>query len=228
MRVTTCVFDAYGTLFDVSAAARAAAAEPACAAIAESWPALAATWRDAQLRYTWLRAAAGVHADFWSVTRDALGHALETHALADPALRDRLLQLYWELAPFPEVAGTLRALREAGQRTAILSNASPEMLRAAVASAGIGDDLDLLLSAEQVGVFKPDHRVYGLVEAAFGVARREVLFASSNGWDAWAGTSFGFRTVWVNRAGAPAERLTTPPEHVRRDLSELPALVAAL
>jgi len=228
MTVTTCVFDAYGTLFDVAAAARAAAAEPGREAFAATAPALAETWREKQLQYTWLRAAAGIHTDFWSVTGHALDYAMAAHGLADPELRARLLQLYWELDAFPEVPGMLRALRAQGRTTAILSNASPDMLRAAVASAGIGGALDASLSAESAGVFKPDPAVYALVGAVLGVARREVLFVSSNGWDAWAATAFGFRTVWANRGDAPVDRLTTPPDHVVRDLAELPELVARL
>lgn len=226
MTVTTCVFDAYGTLFDVAAAARRAAAEPDCAAIRESWPRIAETWRQKQLQYTWLRASAGIHTDFWTVTRDALDWTLEAHGVVEDRLRERLLQLYWELDAFPEVPETLARLKDAGYGCAILSNASQAMLEAAIGSAGIGGHLDAALSADQVGAFKPDPRVYELVAAAFGVARREVLFVSSNGWDAWAGAAFGFRTAWVDRKGEPVDRLSARPDHVIRDLSDVPGLLA--
>ena len=225
--IAICVFDAYGTLFDVAAAARRAAAEPGREAIADTWPRLAETWRRKQLEYTWLRAAAGIHTDFWAVTCDGLDFALEAEGLADPALRARLLALYRELSAYPEVPEVLDTLRGRGLHTAILSNASPGMLEDAIASAGIGARLDAALSAESVGVFKPSPRVYELVGAAFGVARREVLFISSNGWDAWGAAAFGFRTAWVNRAGAPGERLTARPDHVLPDLTGVPEIVAA-
>ena len=228
MAVRVCVFDAYGTLFDVGSAARAAAEEPGREAFAARWQALAELWRRKQLEYTWLRAAAGIHTDFWSVTAQALEHALEAEGLADGGLSERLLALYRELEAYPEVPAALDALRAAGQRTAILSNANPEMLEAAVASAGLDERLDALLSAESAGVFKPDFRVYGLVEAWFGVPRGEVLFVSSNGWDAWAGAAYGLRTAWVNRRGEPVERLTARPERILADLSAIPGVASAL
>ena len=105
---------------------------------APKWPAIAATWRQKQLQYTWLRAAAGVHCGFWQVTREGLDYALEAHGLTDPALRARLLQLYWELQAYPEVPAMLEALKAKGMKTAILSNGSPDMLAGAVENAGIG------------------------------------------------------------------------------------------
>ncbi len=227
MPITTCVFDAYGTLFDVAAAARAAAAEPGREGLAETWPALAATWRQKQLQYTWLRAAAGVHTDFWQVTRDGLDYALEAHGIDDAELRDRLLGLYWELEAYPEVPDMLRALKGQGLATAILSNGSPDMLAGAVEAAGIGDLLDAVLSVETVGVFKPDPAVYALVGDYFGCPRREVLFVSSNGWDACAAAGFGFLSVWANRGGEPVDRLPWRPRHVVGDLTPVPGIAGA-
>ncbi len=227
MAITTCVFDAYGTLFDVSAAARHAAAEPGREALAEHWAQLAEIWRAKQLEYTWLRAITGAHTDFWQVTQDGLDWALEALALSDPALRDRLLALYRELSAYPEVPGVLSALKSAGIRNAILSNGAPGMLDAAVSSAGIGDALEAVLSVEAVGVFKPDPRVYDLVGARLGVAREEVLFVSSNGWDACAAAAYGFRTAWANRGGTPVDRLMGRPDHVITDLRGIPAIAGA-
>jgi len=228
MPIRACVFDAYGTLFDVSAAARAAAAEPGREALAKVWPKLAADWRAKQLQYTWLRAIAGPHADFWRVTRDGLDWALEAAGLAgDAELRERLLGLYWELAAYPEVPAMLAALKARGFATAILSNGSPDMLQAAVDSAGIGEFLDDLLSVESVGVFKPARAVYDLVGARFGTAPGEVLFVSSNGWDAAAGAQYGFVTAWVNRAGEPLDRLPARPRHLLADLAAIPDLAGA-
>lgn len=228
MTVAICVFDAYGTLFDVGAAARQAAAEPGREALGSKLAELSEIWRYKQLQYTWLRAGTGIHTDFWSVTRDGLDYALEATGLAEEGLRARLLELYWELQAFPEVPEVLDTLRAAGRRTAVLSNASPAMLDAAIASAGLAARLDAALSSDQVGVFKPDFRNYALVGDCFGVARREVLFVSSNGWDAWAATAFGFRTVWVNRRGEPVDRLTTRPDFVVTDLRAVPGIADGL
>ena len=227
MTVTTCVFDAYGTLFDVAAAARIAAAEPGREDFAAKWPAIAATWRLKQLQYTWLRATAGVHCGFWQVTQDGLDYALETHGMAVPALRERLLQLYWELQAYPEVPAMLNSLKAKGFQTAILSNGSPDMLAGAVDNAGIGGSLDAVLSVETVGVFKPAPQVYDLVGQNLGCARSQVLFVSSNCWDACAGAGYGFRAAWVNRAGEPLDRLPWRPAHVVADLTTVPEIAAA-
>ncbi|MEL6620690.1 MAG: haloacid dehalogenase type II [Pseudomonadota bacterium] len=225
MPITTCVFDAYGTLFDVAAAARQAATEPDFAALADSWPAVAEHWRAKQLQYTWLRAITGAHTDFWQVTQDGLDWALEkTGHDADPALRQRLLALYWELQAYPEVPAMLHALKAAGLNAAILSNGSPDMLQGAVQSAGLEGVLDTCLSVESVGIFKPDARVYDLVGQHFGCDRDAVLFVSSNGWDAAGAAGYGFTTAWVNRAGEPVDRLPWTPQHILSDLTGIPAL----
>lgn len=227
MTIKACVFDAYGTLFDVGAAARIAASEPGAESWAHHWPRLAADWRRKQLEYSWLRAVAGAHVDFWQVTQDGLDWALEAAALADPDLRARLLALYWELPAFPEVPAMLEALRGQGLRLAILSNGAPAMLQAAVDSAGIGDLLDGgCLSVEEVGVFKPHVRVYDLVGQHLGTRPEEVLFVSSNCWDACAAAGYGFSSVWVNREGAPIDRLQATPHNVLPDLAALPAITA--
>lgn len=224
MAIRACIFDAYGTLFDVAAAARALAREPGREGFAAVWEQVAADWRHKQLQYSWLRAVARDHRDFWQVTQDGLDWALERAGLPDPDLRAALLGLYWRLAAYPEVPGMLAALRRAGMATGILSNGSPGMLAAAVASAGIGGDLDAVLSVEAVGVFKPDARVYDLVGARFGTAPAEVLFVSSNGWDAAFAAAYGFDTLWVNRAGEPPDRVGARPGRVARDLAGVPAI----
>jgi 2-haloacid dehalogenase len=225
MAIRTCIFDAYGTLFDVAAAAREAAAEPGRAALADTWPALAQHWRLKQLQYTWLRAITGAHTDFWQVTADGLDWALEAVGLQDdPDLRQRLLDLYRELSCYAEVPAMLAALKARGFQTAILSNGSPDMLESAVRSAGIGDLLDDVLSVESVGVFKPAPQVYDLVQGRFGGEREAVLFVSSNGWDAAGAAGYGFRSVWVNRAGEPVDRLPWQPAHILTDLTAIPDL----
>lgn len=228
MPITTCVFDAYGTLFDVAAAARQAASEAEFPALADRWKDVASHWRLKQLQYTWLRALTDAHTDFWEVTQNGLDWALDATDLAgDTAMRQRLLDLYWELQAYPEVPTMLAALKAAGLQTAILSNGSPAMLDGAVQSAGIGDVLDDVLSVESVGIFKPAAAVYDLVGARFGCAKADVLFVSSNGWDAGCATGYGFQTAWVNRAGEPVDRLPWTPVHMLADLTTIPDLVRA-
>ena len=225
MPITTCVFDAYGTLFDVTAAARQAAEDGTFPQLQDRWMQLAGHWRQKQLQYTWLRAITDAHADFWDVTQDGLDWALEATGLdGDAALRQRLLDLYWELQAYPEVPAMLHSLKAAGLNTAILSNGSPDMLNGAVQSAGIGDVLDDVLSVESVGIFKPDARIYDLVGQRFGCAKDEVLFVSSNGWDAGCATGYGFLTTWVNRAGEPVDRLPWRPAHILNDLTTIPTI----
>ena len=218
------VFDAYGTLFDVNSAARLASAEPDHAELAAHWPAVATTWRRKQLEYTWLRAVAGRHCDFEQVTKDGLDWALEAAKLSSPRLRERLLALYWELDAYPEVPTVLARLKAAGARTAILSNGTPDMLAAAVTSAGITTYLDAVLSVENVGVYKPHDTVYDMVGQEFSCEKSEVLFVSSNGWDAAGAAGYGFTTAWVNRAGDPVDRLYATPHHILSDLSTIPDL----
>lgn len=233
MPITTCVFDAYGTLFDVSAAAREAAAAPGGAALAAIWPRLAEIWRQKQLQYTWIRALTGAHADFAEVTGDALDFALEAVGV-DPegtegqALRPMLWSLYARLGAYGDAEPCLRALKGAGLQTAILSNGAPAMLDTAVGAAGLGPHLDRVLSVEMVGVFKPHPKVYGLVERALGATPDEVLFVSSNGWDAAGARGFGFASLWVNRAGDPVDRLPWRPTRIAPDLSAVPSLLGEL
>jgi len=159
------------------------------------------------------------------VTQDGLDYALEEQGLAgDTGLRERLLALYWELSAYPEVPEMLADLKKAGMATAILSNGTPDMLEAAVSAAGIGDHLDACLSVQSLGVFKPARAVYALVGEQFGCPAREVLFVSSNCWDACAGAGYGFTAVWANRAGEPMDRLPWRPHHVVADLGGIAAV----
>jgi len=221
MPITTCVFDAYGTLFDVAAAARQAASEPGREDFAKHWPKIAEVWRLKQLQYSWLRAVAGAHTDFWNVTQDGLDYALETVGIDDAELRERLLALYWELQAYEEVPQMLGDLKAAGLQTAILSNGSISMLEGAVNSANIGDVLDAVLSVDDTQVFKPHVSVYELVGRRFNCKPDEVCFVSSNGWDAAAAAGFGFYTVWANRAGDPMDRLPWKPNQVVSDLTTI-------
>ena len=218
--VDAVVFDAYGTLFDVnSAAARWRAA------LGPHADAFSATWRRKQLEYSWLRSLMGTHADFWQLTAEALDYACERHAITDASLRQRLLETYRELSAYPEVPAMLQAIRGGGFKTAILSNGAPAMLQAAVEAAGLGTQFDALLSVEAVGIFKPHPSVYQLAVDRLGVAAARICFVSSNGWDIAGAAHFGFRAVWINRAGEPRERLPAGPEIELGDLAELPQRV---
>jgi 2-haloacid dehalogenase len=218
--VRACVFDAYGTLFDFASAAAA------CADVLDDKAAaVTALWRDKQLQYTWLRGLQGRHADFWQVTGDALDFTLETLAIADANVRDRLMSLYRTLDCFPEVPQVLRRLKKAGFVTAILSNGSPSMLADAMAGARLGDLLDHVLSVEEVGVFKPHPSVYRLAVDRLGVPASAIAFQSSNAWDAHAASAFGMRVVWCNRYGQRRERLPGAPEREIRTLADLPPLL---
>jgi len=215
-----CVFDAYGTLFDFnSAVARHRGA------IGPKADALADMWRAKQIQYTWLRNGMGAYAKFWQVTGEALDHCLKAHGISDPAVRLKLMNAYLALDPFPEVPAMLDRLRQRGVRLAILSNGNPEMLDPMVAASGLADRFEAVLSVDAVGVFKPDARVYRLVEERCGVTPDKVCFLSSNCWDAHGAAHFGFRTVWVNRAGAPDDGLPGTLAGQLRDLSQLPALL---
>jgi 2-haloacid dehalogenase len=218
--VKACVFDAYGTLFDFASAAKACRD-----VLGENAERLTALWRDKQLQYTWLRAVQGRHADFWQVTGDALDFTLETLGIADAGLRQRLMNLYLTLAVFPEVPDVLRRLKQAGMRTAILSNGSPAMLDAAVKGARLDDLLDAVLSVEEAGVYKPHPKVYQLAVERLGVPASSIAFQSSNAWDAHAASAFGMQVVWCNRYGQRPERLPGAPDREVKSLAELPDLV---
>ena len=218
--IKACVFDAYGTLFDVNSAARSAQDE-----LGPGWQPLAELWRTKQLQYTWLRGLGGHHADFWTVTADALSFAMESLKLDDRALHRRLMTLYLSLGAFPEVKDALGTLKAAGMRLAILSNGTPAMLASAVRNADLGDVLDAVLSVEEVGVFKPHPSVYRLASDRLGLEPGEICFLSSNGWDAYAAKAFGFRAVWCNRYNQPPERLPETPDGRIETLAALPAIV---
>ena len=215
-----CVFDAYGTLFDFnSAVARHRAV------IGPKADALADMWRSKQIQYTWLRNGMGAYDKFWQVTGEALDHCLAAHAIADPTVREKLMQAYLALDPFPEVPAMLERLRRAGMRLAILSNGNPEMLDPMVAASGLGDRFEAVLSVDAVQVYKPDPRVYRLVEARCGVTPDKVCFLSSNCWDAHGAAHFGFATVWTNRSGARDDNLPGKTVATIKDLSQLPSLL---
>jgi len=215
-----CVFDAYGTLFDVHAPVGRVAAS-----LGDKADAVSRMWRDKQLQYTWLRSLMGAHADFRVVTADALDYALAANGVDNPALREQLLDLYMTLDAYPDARRCLEALKAGGISTAILSNGSPEMLDAATRSAGLDSHLDHVLSIETVGIYKPDMRVYQLAVDATGANAREICFVSMNPWDASGAAFFGFRVARLNRLGMPPDNLPGDIAAEIRTLDEVPPLV---
>jgi 2-haloacid dehalogenase len=218
--IEICVFDAYGTLYDFnSAVARHRAA------IGPNADALAEMWRTKQIQYTWLRNSMNAYAPFWQVTGEALDNCLATFGITDKSVRDKLLDAYLALDPFPEVPAMLDKLKRAGKRLAILSNGNPEMLDPMVEASGLADRFEAVISVDAARVFKVDPRTYQLVEKTTGVKPDKVCFLSSNCWDAHGAAHFGFKTLWVNRGGLPEDNLPgTVVAHVK-DLSHLPSMI---
>lgn len=219
--IRACVFDAYGTLWDVHSAV--GKHRQRVGAKADQ---LSALWRTRQLEYTWLRSLMGAYVEFWQVTRDGLDYAMETCGIDDADLRNDLMNAYLELDCYPEVKDTLAALKQRDLQTAVLSNGSPRMLSAAVKSAGLGEYLDGVFSVDDVGIYKPDARVYELACERLDVEPPEISFQSSNAWDAAAAAHFGMKVVWINRFGQTRERLPGEPEVELKTLAELPEIIA--
>lgn len=210
------VFDAYGTLFDVHAAIARFKSEAGPDA-----DRMSEIWRTKQLEYTWTLTLAGHYAEFWSLTERALDFALARVPSVPKTLKQKLMDAYFQLDAFPDARAALRALKQKGHKTGILSNGSPAMLKAAVNAAAIGGDLDAVLSVDVLKMFKPRPAVYRLVTHHFGCKPADVTFVSSNRWDVMAGVSFGFHGLWVNRSKMPDEYLDFAPERVLSDLSGL-------
>ena len=216
------LFDAYGTLLDVHAAVVRHAARLGGRAAP-----LSALWRAKQLEASWILSATGAYEPFWSLTDRALGHALAAHGVRDDALRADLLSAYRTLDAYPDAAPVLEALRARGIATAILSNGSPEMLADAVGAGRLAPLLDAVLSVHPLRRYKPDPRVYALATDRFGCQPHEIAFASGNAWDAYGAARFGFRVVWLNRAGGPVEYwLDAMAAAILPDLADLPARFA--
>ena len=215
------VFDAYGTLLDVDAAAREAAAEPGMEALKGNWLPIAKGWRERQLRYSWLCSMMGKYDDFWELTIRSLDTTLEEHALAsNDKVRARLLSLYSELSAYQEVPEVLANLKAAGHRLAVLSNASPSMLVKALDAAGISEWFDELLSVDVLKCYKPTPAVYQLITERFDCKPSDVTFFSSNNWDVSGAGAFGFKTIWVNRTGVAWDNYPGQPDIIVNSISE--------
>jgi 2-haloacid dehalogenase len=210
------VFDAYGTLFDVHAAMARFRDQ-----VGPDGDRMSDIWRAKQLEYTWTLTLAGHYVDFWTLTGRALDFALARVPSVPKSLRASLLDAYFKLDAFPDARSALRALKAAGHKTGILSNGSPDMLKGAVDNAGIGGDLDAVLSVDVLKMFKPRPEVYALVTDHYQCKPADVTFVSSNRWDVMASVSVGFNGLWVNRAKMPDEYLDFAPRQVLADLSSL-------
>ena len=215
------MFDAYGTLFDVHSVV---------ALCEQSWPgkgaALSRLWRAKQLEYTWQRSLMRRYEDFARITEASLRYACLALGLpVDEERRRGLMGAYLELSTFPEVRDVLAALKASNLKLAILSNGSPPMLRPLVANAGLRGLIGTVISVDQRKIYKPAPAVYRLAVQRMRVPKPAIGFVSSNCWDACGAKSFGFRTFWINRGGAPVDELGAAPDHVIRSLDELPALL---
>jgi 2-haloacid dehalogenase len=210
------VFDAYGTLFDVHAAIARHRDR-----VGPDADRVSAIWRTKQLEYSWTLTLAGHYADFWVLTERALDYALASVPGVDKSLKAALLDSYFKLDAFADARAALKALKAKGNKTGILSNGSPAMLKAAVDAAAIGGDLDAVLSVDTLKIFKPRPEVYRLVTDHFKCRPADITFVSSNRWDVMAGVSVGFRGVWINRSNMPEEYPEFPPARTLSDLGAL-------
>jgi 2-haloacid dehalogenase len=213
------VFDAYGTLFDVHAAA-----ERQKDAIGPKWQQLSQTWRAKHIEYSWVYSLAGRQAMFWLLAQRSLDFAIASVGGGISSdVRARLLASYRTMDPYPEVAEVLAALKARGDQLAILSNGDADMLSDAVRGAKLDGVFDAVLSVVSAGIFKPSAKVYQLVIGRFGGTPADVSFQSSNRWDIAGAKAFGFRCMWINRTGAPDEYPDMRPD---RTLPDLRALLA--
>ena len=226
--VNICIFDAYGTLFDVTSATRIVANEEEYSSFPNHSVKVSNSWRIKQLEYSWLRNIMHEYIDFWQITKDALDFALEENQIKNEKLRQRLLDVYWNLSAYQEAHDVLTTLKANNIQTGILSNGSNQMLNSAVVSANLKNYLDKIISIDGIEIYKPDPKVYQMVIDQFNCKIEEVLFISSNGWDIAGASKFGFTTLWVNRNLIPKDRLTFMPNKITNNLSTIPNILKEL
>ena len=213
--IKAIIFDAYGTLFDVNSAA-----EKCKDKIGDKWEGFANHWRTTQLEYTWLRSLMKRHKDFWQVTEDSLDKSMKAYEI-DSSMRNELLNLYKILSPFKEVPEVLKSLKDKNLKLAILSNGTPSLLDELVKSNNLENIFDNIFSIEEVGVYKPDSKVYDLPIKKYQIQRNEVAFLSANTWDVSGGGNYGYNSIWVNRSNNTFDNLDYVPKHQIKDLSKL-------
>ena len=213
--IKAIIFDAYGTLFDVNSAA-----EKCKDKIGDKWEGFANFWRTTQLEYTWLRSLMKRHKDFWQITEDSLDKSMKTYKI-DPTMKNELLNLYKSLSPYEEVDEVLIKLKEKNFKLAILSNGTPSLLNELVKSNNLENVFDDLFSIEQVGIYKPDSKVYDMPIKKYQIQKNEVYFLSSNTWDVSGGGNYGYNSIWVNRNNNIFDKLDYSPKHQIKQLGEL-------
>ena len=218
-KIKAIIFDAYGTLFDVNSAA-----EKCKEKLGDKWEGFANYWRTTQLEYTWLRSLMRRHKDFWQITEDSLDKSMNFYNI-DNSMRSELLNLYKVLSPFTEVRDTLKKLKQSNYKLAILSNGTPGLLNELVVSNQLKDIFDDIFSVEEVGIFKPDSKVYDLPINKYNIEKNEVLFLSANTWDVSGAGNYGYNTVWVNRNNNIFYKLDFEPNQQISNLSELLDLI---
>ena len=217
--VTACVFDAYGTLFDVNSAAAKCKEK-----LGDKWENFANAWRTTQLEYTWLRSLMKKHKNFWKITEDSLDHAMATFNI-DKNMKNELLNLYKELSLYPEVKECLDALKSKKIKIAILSNGTPDLLKGLVESNNIQSYFDNIISVEDVKIYKPDPKVYEMPIKKYNCKPENICFLSSNTWDVSGGGVFGYNAVWVNRFNKIFDKLGYNPQYIINNLNQLLELV---
>ena len=217
--IKAIIFDAYGTLFDVNSAA-----EKCKDKIGDKWEDFANFWRTTQLEYTWLRSLMKRHKDFLQVTEGSLDKSMKAFKI-DPSMKNELLNLYKVLSPFKEVPGALKTLKAKKFKLAILSNGTPSLLNELVKSNNLNDLFNDLFSIEEVGIYKPDSKVYDMPIKKYKIEKNEVVFLSANTWDVSGGGNYGFNSIWVNRNNSIFDNLDYKPKNEIKNLSELTKLI---
>jgi len=217
--VKAIIFDAYGTLFDVNSAA-----EKCKDKIGDKWEPFANFWRTTQLEYTWLRSLMGRHKDFWQITEDSLDKSMKAFNI-DSSMKNELLNLYKILSPYKEVPETLKALKEKKFKLAILSNGTPSLLNELVKSNNLNNLFDDIFSIEEVGVYKPDSKVYDIPVKKYKIKKDEIAFLSANTWDVSGGGNYGYQAIWVNRNNNIFDNLDYKPTNEIKSLKELTNLI---
>ena len=217
--IKAIIFDAYGTLFDVNSAA-----EKCKDKIGDKWEGFANYWRTTQLEYTWLRSLMNKHKDFWQVTEDSLEKSMKVFNI-DSSMKNELLDLYKVLSPFKEVPEVLKTLKEKKFKLAILSNGTPALLNELVKNNSLDNIFDDLFSIEQVGVYKPDFKVYDMPIQKYKIDKNEIAFLSANTWDVSGGGNYGYNAIWVNRNKNIFDNLDYKPHSEIKNLSEFIRLI---
>ena len=213
--IKAIIFDAYGTLFDVNSAV-----EKCKEKIGGKWERFANYWRTTQLEYTWLRSLMKRHKDFWQITEDSLDKSMRLYDI-DILMKEELLNLYKVLSTFPEVKETLNKLKEKNYKLAILSNGTPDLLNQLITSNDLENIFDDIFSIEEVGIFKPDSKVYDIPVKKYKIQKNEIIFLSANTWDVSGAGNYGYNPVWVNRNNNIFDNLDYKPNHKIKSLVQL-------